>query len=173
MRFVLWVLIVIIAAIGVAGVVAILRWPNEQPNDAFFRLLFGDPDLGRVDIQSMQRPKSSNNALAAPPGFWENGTPDIETKPLTIPAAAAFERIEQTFRVLGQDIKQVEAATSPQGEMRRYVVRTRWIRFPDTLTVLIINGDPAGIALYSQTQIGRYDWGVNRKRIEHILEALQ
>ncbi len=58
--------------------------------------------------------------------------------------------------------------------MRRYVVRSRWMRFPDTLTVQVITRpDGNSIALYSRSQIGSYDWGMNRKRIEAILESLK
>jgi hypothetical protein len=174
MRFVLWVLIILVIAVSITGIYAKWHSPNEPVNDAFFRLIFGDPDLGRVDIRTMQRPASRSHALAAPAGFWQGGTPDIETKPLTMPAAAAFERIEQALRLHGQSIKQVESTMTPDGEMRRYVLRTRWLRFPDTLTVLITNTpNNPGIALYSQNQIGSYDWGVNRTRIDTVLGALQ
>jgi uncharacterized protein (DUF1499 family) len=48
------------------------------------------------------------------------------------------------------------------------------MRFPDTINVLIIpiSADASTLALYSRSQIGYSDWGVNRKRLERWLERI-
>ncbi len=53
-------------------------------------------------------------------------------------------------------------------EQDRYLVRTRLMRFPDTVVVQVFDRgqDGSTLALYSRSQIGRSDFGVNRRRIE-------
>ncbi|MDF2690080.1 MAG: hypothetical protein K0Q80_3046, partial [Microvirga sp.] len=48
------------------------------------------------------------------------------------------------------------------------LVRTRFMRFPDTVVVQVFDRgeDASTLALYSRSQVGRSDFGVNRRRIE-------
>jgi uncharacterized protein (DUF1499 family) len=56
----------------------------------------------------------------------------------------------------------------------RYLVRTRLMRFPDTVNVEVLESgkDRSTLALYSRSQIGRSDFGQNRKRIEHWIKRI-
>jgi len=56
----------------------------------------------------------------------------------------------------------------------RFLVRTRLMRYPDTVVVEVIEQGPnlSTLALYSRSQIGRSDFGVNRRRIERWVERI-
>ena len=53
------------------------------------------------------------------------------------------------------------------------VQRSLIFRFPDTIWIEIVpRGDHAGIAIYSRSTYGRFDFGVNRARVEALLAAI-
>ena len=56
----------------------------------------------------------------------------------------------------------------------RFVVRTRFLRFPDTVDVEIVPSDAehATLAVYSRSQLGGFDLGTNLRRVRALLEAL-
>jgi len=68
-----------------------------------------------------------------------------------------------------------QVASDESGFNARYVQRTKIMRFPDTVNVRFIDlGDGRStIALYSRSQLGESDFGVNRARIERWLGKLQ
>ena len=59
-------------------------------------------------------------------------------------------------------------------EQDRYLARTRLMRYPDTIVAEVIEQGPnlSTLALYSRSQIGRSDFGVNRRRIERWVERI-
>jgi uncharacterized protein (DUF1499 family) len=174
MRFVLSILILAVVGLTLTGLYAKWRFPDEPITDALFHMLFGPPDQGAVDMANPKRTGASNDALAAPAGYLKTGIADIVTEPVSGTAAEIFKRIDESLVVQGWHIAIVQEAAEADGPMRRYIVRTKWLRFPDTLTIKLITGpEKTGIAMYSRSQIGSYDWGVNRSRIVSILASLK
>jgi uncharacterized protein (DUF1499 family) len=58
--------------------------------------------------------------------------------------------------------------------MITYVQRSRFIGFPDYLTVKVVEmKGGAGLTVYSRSRYGRGDFGVNRARVEAWLAALK
>ncbi len=54
-----------------------------------------------------------------------------------------------------------------------FVERSLVFRFPDTISVQVLpDGDGSGLVLYSRSQVGRYDFGVNKRRVSAILSSL-
>jgi hypothetical protein len=51
-----------------------------------------------------------------------------------------------------------------------YITRTKWIGFPDYTT---IEQDGEHIKLYARLRFGRSDLGVNRKRLDGLLERVR
>jgi uncharacterized protein (DUF1499 family) len=51
-----------------------------------------------------------------------------------------------------------------------YITRTKWIGFPDYTT---IEQDGENIKLYARLRFGRSDLGVNRKRLDGLLERVR
>jgi uncharacterized protein (DUF1499 family) len=66
-------------------------------------------------------------------------------------------------------------AGSPELLRMTYVQRSRYMRFPDYVTVRTVDlGDgTSGIAVWSRARYGYSDLGVNRLRVEKLLAGLQ
>lgn len=157
----------LVAGAGFAAL--LLRGAAPGGIDDVYTRLFGPPDLGPVDFPTLRRRSSPNDSLACPP--------DVCTAPadMTVPdfpldgerlralvlAIAAEDGAEHVFA----------SSTQPQD---RYVARTRVMRFPDTIDVLIVERDAgrATLALYSRSQIGRSDLGANRARLGRWIARL-
>jgi uncharacterized protein (DUF1499 family) len=130
--------------------------------------LFGPADLGPVAFESLQRRATPNDALACPPGVCQASS-DV-TPPLF---AVSADRLREAFaQVIATepDVVQVEKGAAEE----RYIQRTRWLRFPDTIAVRYIprGESQSTIALYSRSQLGEGDFGVNRARVERWLDKL-
>lgn len=60
----------------------------------------------------------------------------------------------------------------------QYIQRTRWLKFPDTIDVLFIeistnqSSIQSSIAIFSRSQYGYYDFGVNRRRVQRWLKDI-
>ncbi|MBM1174582.1 DUF1499 domain-containing protein [Microvirga arabica] len=125
--------------------------------------VFGSPDLGPVEFAALKRRTNPNDALICPRDICSQAQPDAE--PPVFPISG------DRLRGLVSDVALAEPGTTlvdrgPQQD--RYLVRTRLMRFPDTVVVQVFDRGPdeSTLALYSRSQIGRSDFGVNRRRIE-------
>ena len=69
-------------------------------------------------------------------------------------------------------VTKVEATDRDRTE--RYIQRSRLMGFPDTIVVRFFErpGGLSTLALYSRSQLGKSDFGVNRARIARWLEKL-
>ncbi len=65
-------------------------------------------------------------------------------------------------------------AGSPETGMMTYVQRSRWIGFPDYVTVRVLprGDDAATLAIWSRSRFGHSDMGVNAARVDRWLAAL-
>jgi uncharacterized protein (DUF1499 family) len=130
----------------------------------------GLPTPPAMDVAHIVRAASPNTALAAPAGFTP--TPDIVTPPYQATPEALFAAIQTV--AAGQN-RTWQAALYPAQRQAHYVARSAVFNFPDLIMVQVVNEGPAGsgLILYSRSVYGRSDLGVNRKRIETWLAALQ
>ena len=120
------------------------------------------PDLLRIE-----RPSSPNTALAAPEGFTP--APDVVTKPYTAEPAALLAALARVAAA------QPRVFLLAQTETRTdWVVRSRLANFPDEVSAQAMPaaGGGASLILYSRSVYGHSDLGVNRKRIDAWLAAL-
>jgi uncharacterized protein (DUF1499 family) len=135
----------------------------------FWRLL-GDPDLGTVAIETVQRQTSPNDALACPKEFCVSRS-DLTTAVYAIPASglrAAFSN------VIASEPKITIVETNDAEMTDRYVQRSATLGFPDTIVVKFLDR-PEGqstLALYSRSRFGESDFGANLARIERWLDKL-
>ena len=125
--------------------------------------LFGSPDLGPVEFATLRRRATPNDALICPRDICPQAQPDAEPPVFPVPGAR--------LRSLVSEAALAEPGTSliERGQQQdRYLVRTRFMRFPDTVIVQVFDRgeDGSTLALYSRSQIGSSDFGVNRRRIE-------
>ena len=156
-------------AAGAGFATLLLRGAAPGGIDDVYTRLFGPPDLGPVDFPTLRRRSSPNDALACPQDVCTARTdvtvPDFpvdgERLRTLVKAVATADGAEHVF----------ESSTQPQD---RYVARTRLMRFPDTIDVLIVERDAghATLALYSRSQIGRSDLGANRARLSRWIARL-
>jgi uncharacterized protein (DUF1499 family) len=153
------------------GFAAFLRRGDETSRlDGIYARLFGDPDLGPVDFAHLERRPYANDALACPEGRCPGIRVDLVSPVFPVPP----ERLRAIVMEVAANEPGAEVVGSAEGWQDQYVVRSRVMRFPDTVSVEIfgLGPDRSTLALYSRSQIGHYDFGVNRARIERWLERI-
>ena len=130
----------------------------------------GLPTPPAMDVAHIARPSSPNTALAAPAGFAP--LPDIVTPPYAVPPDALFALIQA---VAASEPRTFQAALYATQHQAHYVARSAVFNFPDLIMVQVQAGSPGGSVLivYSRSVYGQSDLGVNRKRVEAWLAALQ
>lgn len=132
--------------------------------------LFGPADLGSVRFETLARRSSPNDALAAPDGLGSDRR-DIAT-----PAYAVSPReLRDAFRRALASEKRLERVAEDEASLtERYVQRTAFLGFPDTIVVRFVDigGGRSSIALYSRSKLGRSDFGANKARLERWLKLL-
>jgi uncharacterized protein (DUF1499 family) len=130
----------------------------------------GFPTPPPMDVTRIVRPASPNTALAAPAGFAV--PPDLVTPRYTLPAGQLFTLVRQ---VAGSQPRTYQAALYPDQLQVHYVARSAAFNFPDLITVQVEKDGPdsSGLIVYSRSVYGRSDFGVNRRRVEAWLAALQ
>jgi Protein of unknown function (DUF1499) len=173
MRFVIWFVVILLGALLALVMTARWRSPDEPTQDALYRLIAGNPDLGGITFEGYVKKNPSNEALACPAAACGGLTADVDMPTPKMQLIDVLSRIEASLRAGGEEVQLVDESILPDGMMRRYVVRTPRLRFPDTVTVkLRQSGDFAIPFLHSASQIGRYDWGANAARLKRIAAAL-
>lgn len=158
-------------------IVAIIIAIAAAATGAFFLLgperiwaLFGPSDLGPVMFESLRRRTTPNDALACPSDLCPAKV-DIVPPVFPVEAAAlreAFSRAILTERLL--TLVDIDDRMSTE----RFVQRSEKMRFPDTIVVRFLDrpGGQSTIAIYSRSQLGKGDLGVNLARIERWLGKL-
>jgi hypothetical protein len=126
--------------------------------------MIGPPDLGEVDFAALVRRETPNDALACRPEFCPARS-DIEAPVFAEPADEMYRVVDAA--VAGEPRLEKLAGDAAQGTLR-YVQRSRVLRFPDTINVKVaaLPGGGSTVLIYSRSQLGRSDLGVNRARIE-------
>jgi uncharacterized protein (DUF1499 family) len=133
--------------------------------------LFGAADLGPVSFETLQRRATPNDALACPPNLCQ-AKADVISPAF---AVSAHDLRLAFARAIADEPRLVRVDSDDASLTERYIQRSRVMRYPDTIVVRFID-QPAGrstIALYSRSQLGKGDLGVNLDRIHRWLAALE
>lgn len=131
----------------------------------------GPADLGPVDFETLKRQKTPNDALVCPPRLCIAKS-DLEAPAFAVDAkglrAAMAEVIASEPRISAVHIAD-DAMTDGYGQ------RSALLGFPDTIVVryLDLPGGTSTVAIYSRSQLGSGDMGVNKARIERWLGKLK
>lgn len=122
-----------------------------------------------LDVAHLTRPASPNTALAAPSGF--RPPPDVVTPAYKVPAPRLYAAIRA---VAAAEPRTYQAAAYPERLQDNWVVRSAVFNFPDLVTAQVApdGADEATLVLYSRSVYGYSDRGVNRRRVEAWLAAL-
>jgi len=124
---------------------------------------FGPADLGAVDFATLARRTTPNDALACLPELCA-AKADVPAPVIALPVAQAFPAVEQAL--LREPRVSLAAADPDQGTLR-LVQRSALLGFPDTIDVKLApmaDGSTA-VLIYSRSQIGKSDMGVNLARV--------
>lgn len=122
-----------------------------------------------MDMTHIERPSSPNTALAAPAEF--SPKPDVVTGSYAMPAAALYAAVvamaearPRTFLLKRYDDR-LQA---------HFVARSAVFGFPDLIAVQVLpdGADRSRLVLWSRSVYGRYDFGVNRRRVRDWVAAL-
>jgi hypothetical protein len=118
-----------------------------------------------MDFSRLVRPATPNTALAAPAGFVP--APDIVTARRALAPAALYAAIRRVAASQPRTYLHVAYADRLQAH---YVARSAVFNFPDLIAVQVL--PDSTLILFSRSVYGRSDFGVNRKRLERWLAAL-
>ncbi len=155
--------------LGVLGAVAVAVAVIGR--DEMLTMVFGPADHVAIDFATLVLDGRPNQHLVCPEGFCA-ASPHAASPVFEISAAALRDRwmamIERQPRVTG-------TAADAAALHYDFVQRSLVFRFPDAITVRFIALDEgrATLAIYSRSYYGRDDFGVNRRRVEAWLAALE
>lgn len=133
--------------------------------------IFGEADLGHIEFSEFTPSKKPNHALVCPDGFCKNAKTDKNAPIFEMPVDALKVKL---LRIIDAEDNIVQVGQNFDTMQYRYVQRTSLMRFPDTIRVkfLQLSDDRSTVAIYSESQIGYRDLGVNFKRIERWMKQL-
>ncbi|WP_043539046.1 DUF1499 domain-containing protein [Salinarimonas rosea] len=164
--------IALTAAVLAGAGFAFLLWRGPEPGgiDDVYTAAFGPADLGPVSFETLARRASPNDALACPEDVCA-AEPDFVTPVYDVPGARLREIVAEVATA-EPGTEQVYAGLREEAD--RFLVRSRTMRFPDTVSARIYGAGPgrSRLALYSRSQIGYSDMGANRARLERWLDAI-
>jgi len=132
---------------------------------------FGEADLGPAHFQTLVRSSAPNHYLVCPDGYCTGTIPDAVSR--TYPMARE-DLLAQFAEIVGER-KNTRIIPDAAPDDVRFVERTPFLQFPDTVSIKVIDaGENASqVAIFSRSQIGRSDFGVNQRRVETLLAELQ
>ena len=150
-----------LAAIAAAGIA--LRLYMDRPAEN--RLRPGE-DTAAAALRGVLPP---NAALACPPGYCSVAGA-VTSPEFAVPAAILYRDYVQ---LLAAAPRVVTVVAEPP---RRLVAiqHSAFLRFPDIVSAefVALGADRSSLALYSRARYGRYDFGVNRRRVATWLARL-
>ncbi len=118
-----------------------------------------------MDMAALIRPATPNTALAAPSGFQPE--PDIVTRHYALPPQQLYEAVRRIAMAQPHTFPQVAYDDRLQAH---FVARSTVFNFPDLIAVQVTAN--SGLILWSRSVYGHSDLGVNRKRLQAWLAAL-
>ncbi|WP_149540162.1 DUF1499 domain-containing protein [Siccirubricoccus phaeus] len=129
----------------------------------------GLPPAEPVEFFGLKLPASPNTCLATPPGAHPQA--HLATPPLGLPVEQAWPRL---LAVAARFPRTTLLANWPERFQAQWVQRTAVLNFPDIIAAELGSG-PAGtgLFLYSRSLFGYSDFGVNRRRVQAWLAALE
>lgn len=160
-------------AVGVLLLAAILAWLVGVAilgHAGLLARLFGAPQRPHIDFASLERTTRPNQYLVCPPATCAAEV-DRDSPVYAVPVG----RLRDAFleMVAGQPRVRLIAADAEAGYYE-FEQQSRFMRFPDTITVQFIALDEARstLAIYSRAHYGYRDFGINKARIDAWLAEL-
>ena len=134
-------------------------------------MIAGPADLGPVEFATLRKSDKPNAYLICSKILCTSYVPDMESPVFDVDAG--------TLKTMGLSVWAAEPGVTivdnpKEGLMVRFVQRTPYLKFPDTISVRFIpvSAGKSTLAIYSRSQIGCSDLGANEKRVKHWLSLL-
>lgn len=153
--------------VAAAAAALLVLAPKETPLLArLYERVAGPADLGPVDFATLVRRTTPNDALACPPGACSEAAADFDPGVYPLPVMELRRRFA-AMALAEPRVVQVHRGAEPDAPQDRYVQRSRLMSFPDTIDVRFVplSAATSTLAVYSRSQLGRGDLGVNLARI--------
>lgn len=155
-----------IIVVGIVIAAAALIWEGTTLESMLY---VGEVPV--IDFATLQRDSVPNQYLLCPKGMCSTET-DGEAPVFNVPIEqlqVAWDEMlaeQPRLQVLRREVTNIQID---------YVQRTRFLRFPDLVTVRFVPIDDtrSTLAIYSRSVWGKGDMGVNRTRVEEWLARLK
>ena len=123
-----------------------------------------------VAIAALRGKLPPNAFLACPPNYCRTGS----AAPSPVLALDAERLYWALVRIVTAAPRVTVVRDDPQHRRIVLIQRSALLRFPDIVIaeVVALGADRSSVALYSRARYGRYDFGVNRRRVEQWLAHL-
>ncbi|WP_238296767.1 DUF1499 domain-containing protein [Methylobacterium soli] len=157
---------------GCAGLtVLVVRGDEPGGIEEVWMHLFGAPDLGPVDFQTLARTRLPVDALACPPGHCGRAAADLAVPVLPVPGARLRAIVAE---VAAESPRTALVFSARWSEEDRYLARSALLRRPDTINIAILGAGEgrSTLALYSRSQVALADFGSNRARLARWLARI-
>ena len=162
LRILLWMVTALIMVIAI-GMVVLGR-------ERMLEIAFGPAIDTPIEFETFARGPRPNQYLVCPPHLCTAKT-DATSPVYEVPR----DVLRQAWLALmAAQPRVAHVGTSSNADQYDFIQRSKWLRFPDTITVKFIDlqEGQSTLAIYSRSHYGYSDLGVNRKRIESWLESL-
>ena len=166
--------IVIVLAIGAAMGAARL-WP--KPGEGFWwraaELARMPKDIGAVDLTTLQRRVTHNDALICPESKCTKAKADVVAPIFPVPVAELRRKLDI---VVHSEPRSAELTCGANCDrIGRYVEYSALFQFPDIIDVEVVEAgaNASTLAIYSRSVFGYWDFDVNRERAARWVAALQ
>jgi uncharacterized protein (DUF1499 family) len=124
-----------------------------------------------VEIASLRSPLPKASFLACPPGYC------VASEAISCPVFdLSWDRLRDYWaEIMGHEKRIMNVIADPENRRFAYIQHSVTFRFPDVVTVEFVQfgANHSGIAIYSRSRYGQFDFGKNRKRVERWLVLLQ
>ena len=152
-----------LALLVAAGLGAFMIYGRERS----WRLV-APADLGPVDFGALRRSPRPNDALAASRGL--DASADVVLPVYSATPQDVLAEVDARIAALGDEVERVE--TTPT--KRRFVTRSRLMRFPDTTVIeaVPLHDGRTGLRAYARASLGYSDLGANAARLRRWLDDL-
>lgn len=134
--------------------------------------LTGEPDLGPAEFANLRPRGKPNQAFIAPEGFVSTREPDFNAPEF---ALSAHELRSALTEYVDSQPKIRLVASDDNALHDRFLRRSPWMAFPDTIDVKFIPLDEkrSTLAIYARAKLGIRDFGANLALIKSIIAALE
>ena len=127
-------------------------------------------DSKTMDLRFIDRSGSPNDAFACPPGLCRAKS-DFESPAFPLPKHIIMERIKT---VITAEPRTELVGRDPGLDQLVFVQRSALLGFPDTIWIQGVYVDTrTSIIIYSHSNYGYWDFGVNRDRVRTWLAKIE